>query len=455
MKCSFRLIPNELNGGDSCLLNYQGSDEPKNVFGKKCTIRVFEIDSQAEGKKNDLLAEFSTVIVKAPLPDRGQFDSAQTTRTDSFDNALPGPEYKNDPKGNLLPIPLKYTPAHFKLNLFGCKEQTYVILIRGDKSEVDECVFEIGFSIHIEGNEVFNSFKGHATLDCGNLLTQNLRNFADFIKSNHDDLIFTRGFGTHFGNKFKYNYPTEDACLQDYSLIQFRRIDNSWIDSNRGKWLKSEKADYDNSVGKFGVQKTSCIEYVESVLENGFKLTGMAGDWEQIWNYFKTKDGIGQHLAKILVDCGWVALYYNPDVINPFDKNQEHCDTYKEIQSHGTYGTKNGKINIPPSIPIHDCIVNYCPTRIFEDGTFPTKITTTESIKITQLVSLPFAFLMSKWSIHTAMLISGKVYEVHWDGGPKTNHLFSNSRSFVFNGDETKSWEWLHGLVIVPPNQFK
>lgn len=114
MKCSFRLIPNHLKGGESCLLTFQGSSDPDKVLDKKCTIKVFEV---GWGARNDLLAEFSTVIVEAPLPDRGRFDKDRTSRTDSLPNTLPAPETRKDTINLPLPAALNFKPAYFKLNL--------------------------------------------------------------------------------------------------------------------------------------------------------------------------------------------------------------------------------------------------------------------------------------------------------------------------------------------------
>jgi hypothetical protein len=253
MVCSFRLIPNSFKGGESCSLTYQGSTEPENVIGKKCVVKVFEID---ENGKNDLLAEFNTVIVHASFPDLGKFDPDQTTRTDQFDNALPGPEYHNDPKGNLLPVPLNYKPVHFKLNLHGASG--HIVLMQGDKGEIEGCVFEIGFSISIEGTEVYNSFKMPAFVDCGNLLAVNCANAAAFFKENHDSLIASRGVGTHFGNKFTYNYPTERKFLEDRCLSNFGYIDNAWINSNMGvAWNQNEKRLFDDNKNDYNIEEST------------------------------------------------------------------------------------------------------------------------------------------------------------------------------------------------------
>jgi hypothetical protein len=441
MKCSFRLIPNELNGGDSCLLNYQGSDEPKNVFGKKCTIRVFEIDSQAEGKKNDLLAEFSTVIVKAPLPDRGQFDSAQTTRTDSFDNALPGPEYKNDPKGNLLPIPLKYTPAHFKLNLFGCKEQTYVILIKGDKSEVDECVFEIGFSIHIEGNEVFNSFKGHATLDCCNILSENCANAATFFKANHEELLITRHVGTHFGDHFPY-------FLQQTGQEDFTS-DPNFRQSAFDKF-KQDRIDY-------SLQITSCIDFVKSAMELGFLKTGMENDWKRIWS--TVKNGRGDLLAKGLVESGWFAYYYNPDVHHPADDGPQGTQDYKDASEHTFSYTNVISAKTYYGIPIHGYIVNYHPTSTSMIPGFrkvsqfyrQPKTATPEVKIINSILKRTFGFVLARGGSHTAMFSNGNILELHWDVGPR----HSSGHPLFDVTDLIRKWPWNSGIIIFPPKGIK
>jgi hypothetical protein len=242
---------------------------------------VFELDANSQRSeqcgKDDLLAEFSTEIIPAPFPDRFRFNPDKTERTDSFETSLPGPEYRSDPKGNRLPVPLEYTPAHFKLNPFGCQETTHVVLIRGEKGETDGCIFEIGFSLLIGRNETFNSFKTPAYVDCGNLLAANCTSAAEFYRSNHQQLLATRGVGTHFGNQFVYHaYTTERSYLEAICRSEFGAIDNAWIRANTGRrWSDSDKARFDGDRTRYGLEVSSCIDFVRSAMQLGFAKTGM------------------------------------------------------------------------------------------------------------------------------------------------------------------------------------
>ena len=440
MICSFRLIPNALKGGESCTLTYQGSDKPGDVLGNPCAIKVFEVDP---GARNDLLAEFSTVIVEAPLPDRGKFDPAQTSRTDSFATTLPSPETRNNPVGHPLPAPLKFKPAHFKLKLFGCTDQTHTILIRGDRKEVDGYVYEIGFSISIEGKEVFSSLKMPAILDCANILSENCANAAAFYVENHHRLIDERGFGTHYGSKYKYAFRTKRAFLEAASMAINHRISESWIRENDDyPWDAAEKHHFENIKAGWGLESTSCIDYVMQAMKLGFEKTGMASDWRRI--AANVQEGKGQWLAKGLVANGWVALYYNPDAVHPNDDDNEHPYTYKVAKNKKTYGSSEW----PPIVPVWDLIVNYRPTPLPAAGRYnqPPHTTPTppDTVKCNKLKDVIFGFLLAREGKHTAMICKGKVYQVHWDKAPESRSVFDNQVAF------SPDWEWNSGLIVVP-----
>ena len=65
--------------------------------------------------------------------------------------------------------------------------------------------------------------------------------------------------------------------------------------------------------------------------------------------------------------------------------------------------------------------------------------------KLRRLEAIPFGIINAVAGQHTAMIVEGYVYEVHWDKGPKDNDLFE-ARPF-------KTWangRWGDGIIHVP-----
>jgi hypothetical protein len=455
MAISVRLYPNNFKGGECCSLWVEGLTEPDTVLNKKCKVRLFEMDTvSGKGEKpgsKDLLAEFETVIMAGTKKNVCYFDQAKTKRTDQYINVLPGPEYKNDAAGNLLPEPLNYKPAYFDFAFdFGAIHPTgsYCILIQGSPLELEYYNYEISFSVEIDGKEIFNSFKMQAIVDCNNILAENCVNAAKYFKENHDGMLATRNVGTHYGNKYKYILPNEDGYLRQ--VQRELNLTNEQRELLRGQtqvWDESAKKKFDADNKRYKLKQTSCIDYVMDCFEIAHKKAGMEADWKNIAD--KVVDKIGQSLAKELVNYNWVALYYNPDVKNPWDNQKFHTDSYNQAITKRTYGS-----NIV--VPVFDMVVNYSPQTKDKDELAFKNPTQKESDQISKLLEVPFAFLMSRDSLHTAMFIKGKVYEVHWDIGPyfdskKNTTVISNVCDFIFDPKRKDlTWQWLSGLIVMP-----
>lgn len=464
MTSSFRLYPNDLKSGDGCYLYLEGISDPDVVVNKKCIVRLYEIDKKrGQGESpgsDDLLAEFETAITKGHRPHHYYFDSAKTKRVDSYPDSFPKTETLKDGNGSALPVGLECVPPHllFALDHGGVRPaQTdyHTVLIRGESNEVELMVFEIGFSIQIEKKELFNSFKMPTFLDCSELLAENCAAVAVCIRSNHENLRKKRSVGTHYGNLYPYAFVSEQKYLEKLSRIRFGHIDQSWINANKGVWDDVEKKNFDSIIARFGLEETSCIGYVEKAMKLGYEKTGMSGDWKQIWS--NVRDERGDLLAKALVQRGWLAIYYNPDVNHPEDDGPPGSQAYKDASEH-THSYKIAKENKKYyGIKISDMLLNYYPTQISSSPDnrevvryYRKPDTPTPETKVPKKFSeLPFGFIIGRGGSHTAMIIKGKIYEVHWDVG-----FYLNDPLLFDKTDFINEWVWNSGVIVVPQSYW-
>ncbi len=431
MVCSFRMIPNAIKGSESCSLIYEGSTEPANVIGKKIHIKIMEIDKDG---KNDLLAEFESAIGKGGSFNYGKFLPDRTTRTDSENHILPSPEIINDSTGNSLPVPLEFKPAYFSLKLWGI-QTPFIILMKGDKGEIEDSVFEIGISILMDGAEIFNSFKMPVLVDCNNLLGENCINAALFFKRNHDSLLNSRGVGTHFGNKYPYFEQMNGSA--DYSA------DPNFSDTIYKKF-KSDKT-------KYQLKTTSCIDYVKESMSLGFSKTGFGKDWEKIWK--KVTKGRGDLLAAALVEYGWEAYYYNPDVFHPVDDGPPNTEESKLATEHTYSYMVAQKSKIYYGVKLKGTITNYFPSSITNQLSVrnvkqffrkPSSETVQKNID-SQILKKPFGLIIARGGKHTAMFSQSKVFEVHWDISP-----WLDSPCLFSVCDFVREWPWNSGIIVFP-----
>lgn len=461
MKCSFSIENNDIESGQGMNLIVEGIDNPDGIVGKKCIVKIYEIDTligkRQESTKDDLLAVFDTEIIKGLREDNYYFDLNKTIRTDTYNNKLPIREDITDPMGNVLPVQLDYTPPHFIFYFDQGSPRPsdgFTIMIQSDANELEMYIYEIGFTIEIDGNIIYDARKIPAYVNCTKVLAVNCHNSADFIKQCHERLINDRGFGTHFGNKYIYEaYTTEREFLEAVSIEEFGFVDNAWIRNNTGVyWDVNEKNNFTTNKQNYKLQKTSCIDYVRASFELGFKKTGMNSEWKAIWN--KVKNGRGDLLASALVKNGWVALYYNPDVVHPNDDGPPGSEDYKAASEH-TYSYGNAKSKkVYYGIPVHDFVTNYFPTVISTSGGFRTvssfsrkpSTTTVKQDPPEKFFKIPVGLIIARGGMHTAIFSNGNVLEVHWDVGP----FLSSGHPLFEKRDFCSVWPWNSGVIVVP-----
>lgn len=109
-------------------------------------------------------------------------------------------------------------------------------------------------------------------------------------------------------------------------------------------------------------------------------------------------------------------------------------------------------------IPIEDLIVNYKPTINYNDRTpvkNPTKPSKKELEKLNKVMKLPFAFLIAEYGQHTALLIEGSIYGVHWSESPYSDFLYeTDNRKFTSDRREN-CWTWSNGIIVTPKMFWK
>jgi len=188
-------------------------------------------------------------------------------------------------------------------------------------------------------------------------------------------------------------------------------------------------------------------------METGFTKSLMTPEWNKIKSCISSKKS-GQELGKGLTDVGWVALFYTPDSVHYYDQDFDgvHKSSFENAKKSRRYGNEG----IKPIVPVFDFVINYSPTTRYEDGSIETNPIKPELDQMKKLQDVPFAFLLAKHGYHTAMLINGNVYEVHWDKEPDSKILIEKKKEFYFkplppgSTDDPTSWEWLSGLIVVP-----
>lgn len=194
----------------------------------------------------------------------------------------------------------------------------------------------------------------------------------------------------------------------------------SQVGSERAKYLRLNGLPDDTQ----GKTRTNCITYVIDVLKYAFTQTSQRAVARKV-------GGLGEYgtaLAAYLTTIQWKAHYWNPDVNNPPDNDQEHPFSYAlALKTRKYYG-----------IPLSGYIVDYRPTEVGP----PKKKTARDSTAFDEFKKVKFAYGLARGGKHTFLCSYGVVYEVHWEEiGDK---LYERSDLYNF--------EWNSGVVVTPPD---
>lgn len=192
------------------------------------------------------------------------------------------------------------------------------------------------------------------------------------------------------------------------------------VGSHRAQWLKSEGLP-DDTAGK---EKTDCITYVIQVLSYAFERTAKNEAARRVRRLGER----GTELAAYLVNLGWKAYYWNPDVVNAEDGEAEHSFSYKLAKRSKTYY----------NTPVSGFIINYRPTPV----PAPKKATEKDMTAFDRFSKVKFAYGLARGGKHTFMCSYGMIFEVHWEAIGE--NLYESSEFYKF--------EWNSGIMVVPPD---
>lgn len=168
-----------------------------------------------------------------------------------------------------------------------------------------------------------------------------------------------------------------------------------------------------------GKKLTDCITYVQNVIRHAYEQSGKADIGQNLRGYTE-----GIPLANYLVQSGWVAYYWNPDVRHPRDGGSEHAFSYQQAVKTGKYY----------GVKVNGFVVNY-------NLQTATRATPNNDRVYQALSMVKFAYGIARGGKHTFLFSYGMVYEVHWDQiGPS---LYGRTPFYTY--------QWLSGLLLVPP----
>lgn len=208
----------------------------------------------------------------------------------------------------------------------------------------------------------------------------------------HDKALADRGYGLYYGNK---------------------------NGAGESKWPDAAPQD--------------CTTFLLEVLEQAYKAAGLEAEWKAIFRKAVISSGSvgfkGIELMKALQSSGWSGHYWNPDVKNPGDGGDEHPWSYYLANKNDNYYGLPVDMNRP--------ILNYNLT----DDSEPQGSTDLDALK-----EVPFAILAAKGGMHMAVLVYGKVYEVHWTTSAESEN--------VITAVPLEEWGWMSGAIVVPPGTW-
>jgi len=152
----------------------------------------------------------------------------------------------------------------------------------------------------------------------------------------------------------------------------------------------------------------------------------------------------------------WKAIYWNPDVVHPHDGNQDHVTIYITAATKNVYHYLD--------IPLGVLVVQYNPTPKSPNVTdyreklpkealkkIPNEQEAENRLKILERVK--FAFVTAEAGVHSALLLSGKIYEAHWATPPGRPNLYTISDFRSWKPTEGKLW--CSGLIMIPPGEWE
>lgn len=175
--------------------------------------------------------------------------------------------------------------------------------------------------------------------------------------------------------------------------------------------------------------RTDCTIYVLAVLKEAFAAQGRTAEWNRVFERAQRTSGSGgfrgTELMKALqAELGWKGIFWAPDSTTE-DARGEHRYAAYIARTKGTY--------YGLQVERDKRVVDYRP----ED-----RSKTPDTANLEKLRRIPFGVLAAKGGMHMALILDGKVYEVHWADGCESTRLIEDR--------ELESWGWNSGAIVAP-----
>ncbi|NPC71017.1 hypothetical protein HPP05_14785 [Corallococcus exiguus] len=196
---------------------------------------------------------------------------------------------------------------------------------------------------------------------------------------------------------------------------------------------------------------TDCTEYVIEVLSDTFKQQKQTEVWGQIKTQMRANMKLRGATAPSGIDLqaalqqklAWKGIFWAPDPKYPKYEwksapNTEQSFAYLKAREAKSYYKATGNARNYPGVSIDKLTVNYAPEK---DSSTPQD---TKDLK--RLRRVAFGVFSAHGGFHMCLIISGIVYEVHWDQPSKSEK--------VMEGTPLESWgglgRWGSGAIVAP-----
>jgi hypothetical protein len=458
-----------------------------------CEVAIYEVDGRGRSWNRETeIARFGVKIRRAGTKFHFTVNSRKDTPT--YENRLPAPtedweHWYQEPwkvkrifRGPWLVTPVSFTtryhngwkpdwqPPHFFLDFNTAGNSfdklTTVVIPRSCTQEtvkrrrgVTDHFYTIGFKVFVGSQLKFRSTV--LLVDCHNILAHNLQLAARGMLMAHDELIYSNagltivtpghrppdatllygsGFrplpdktGTHYGS-----YWVRDGFVNHFGKKKYGKPQSDFV----YRHAESKKLQY-----------LSCMEYPLQVGQIAFAKTFGAPAHKRggrpnnaMWRSYRAglpkTDASFVTIVKRLVDAGWISVYFNPDTKHP------HSTDRRDQVFHKRTAKQARRKRLYQGVRVHDRMID------FDINTsHPRTLQPAHRARLTeqqrQIKKVEFGFIITADARHghCAMLIKGKVYEVHYDRGPDDCSVFDASRDF-------EDWAWGSGLFVVPRGQW-
>lgn len=196
---------------------------------------------------------------------------------------------------------------------------------------------------------------------------------------------------------------------------------------------------------------TDCTEIVYEVLSDTFEQQKQSNVWTQIRSLTREYTKISRRgklsgidlQAALQKKLGWAGVFWAPDPLYPkyswksLPKNDQEV-AYYVAKREKTYLKAFGGAKDYPGLSIDKLVVNYAPEK---DST-----TLKDDKDLNRLRKVPFGVFSAHGGAHMCLIVSGIVYEVHWD------HPSTSER--VIEGRPLEIWggfgRWGAGAIVAP-----